>query len=79
MKEASSQEGDIKVTTDQLLHNPTEQEEHKKEERVVSGEDLEAIEGEVVNGDKCNLRREMRKLLVNHQLRILNFHINKEK
>ena len=79
MKEVTSQEVPIKVITDQVLHNPTEQEVPKKEERVVNEEDLEATEVEVVNGDKYNLRSEMRKLSVSHQHKILNFHINKEK
>jgi len=35
MKEVTSQEVLIKVITDQVLHNPTDQEVVKKEERVV--------------------------------------------
>ena len=79
MKEVTSQEVLIKVITNQVLHNPTDQEVVKKEERVVKEEHLEAIEVEVVNGDKYNLRSEMRKLSGSHQHKILNFHINKEK
>jgi hypothetical protein len=79
MKEPTSQEVPIKVITDQVLYNPIEQEVPKKEEKVASEEHLEATEVEVVNGDKYNLRSEMRKLSVSHQHKILNFHINKEK
>ena len=78
MKEATSQEVHTKVIIDQVLHNPTEQEVHKKEEKAFSEEDIEATEVEEVNGDNYNLRSEMRKLSESHQHRILNFHINKE-
>lgn len=51
----------------------------KKEQKVASGEHIEVAEVEVVNGDKYNLKSEMRKRSASHQHRILNFHINKEK
>ena len=73
MKEATSQEGRIKAITDQVRRNRTNQEVVKKEQKVVNGEVIEVIEVEVVNGDKYNLKSEMRKLLENHQLKILNF------
>jgi len=79
MKEATSQEARIKVITDQVQRNLTNKEVVKKEQKLVSGEHIEVTEVEVVNGDKYNLKSEMRKRLVSHQLKILNFPINKEK
>jgi hypothetical protein len=79
MKEATSQEARIKVITDQVQRNLTNKEVAKKEKKLVSGEHIEVTEVEVVNGDKYNLKSEMRKRLESHQLKILNFPINKEK
>ena len=79
MKEATSQEARIKVITDQVQRNLTNKEVAKKEQKLVSGEHIEVTEVEVVNGDKYNLKSEMRKRLESHQLKILNFPINKEK
>jgi hypothetical protein len=79
MKEATSQEARFKVITDQVQRNLTNKEVAKKEKKLVSGEHIEVTEVEVVNGDKYNLKSEMRKRLESHQLKILNFPINKEK
>jgi len=79
MKEATSQEARIKMIIDQVQRNPIKQEMAKKEEKVFHGEHIEVTEVEVANGDKCNLKNEMKKRSENHQLKILNFHIDKEK
>jgi len=79
MKEGLSREILIKAITDQVPHNLTKQGVAMKELKVVNGEDIEVTEVEAGNGDKCNLKNEMKKLLENYQHRILNFHINKEK